>query len=237
MNNKFNALLTLDLQKFAEGQSEEQPEVSEVETIVEPVETTTQEKLLSQSEFEEALKKRLERERKKYADYEEIKAKASEYEAQLEAKRQSELTEVELAKEQAKKFEEQLNELNSQLAEERSKAQKDKIRYEFTKLATNANIIDIDAAIALSDLSTVDIDENGQVVGVDDVIKTLVESKPYLVGKKTTQAIGQATNNGTIGYVDKSAEQLLNEAMLKARKSGKHEDQMAYVSLKRQLQK
>src|SRR5690606_38710454 len=104
------------------------------------------------------------------------------------------LSEVEKAREQARKFEEQLTSLTAQLEAERTKAQQQAIKNEFIKVASGANIIDIDAAIALSDLSAVAIGDDGAVVGVDDVIKTLVENKPYLVAKKTTQPIGSATN-------------------------------------------
>src|SRR5690606_4533293 len=161
MNNEL--LLPLDLQYFADEQPPvdgaetnpvaEVPAETKVESSEAPAET--QEKLLTQAEFEEALKKRLERERKKFADYDELKTKASEYEAQLEEKRLSELSEVEKAQEQARKFEEQLTSLTAQLEAERTKAQQQAIKNEFIKVASGANIIDIDAAIALSDLSAV----------------------------------------------------------------------------------
>jgi len=243
MNNEL--LLPLDLQYFADEQppvdgaetnpAAEVPAETKVESSETPAET--QEKLLTQAEFEEALKKRLERERKKFADYDELKTKASEYEAQLEAKRLSELSEVEKAQEQARKFEEQLTSLTAQLEAERIKAQQQAIKNEFIKVASGANIIDFDGALKLSDLSAVSVDENGAVVGVDDVIKTLVENKPYLVAKKTTQPIGSATNSGTSKYVDKSADQLLAEAAQKARKSGRVEDRVAFDKLKRELGK
>jgi len=243
-----NLLLPLNLQYFADEQppvdgAETNP-VAEVpaETKVESSEapSETQEKLLTQAEFEEALKKRLERERKKfekYSDYDDLKKKLSEYEQQAEEKRLSELSEVEKAQELASKYEAELNDLKAALDAERTKAQEQAIKNEFIKVASGANIIDIEAAIALSDLSAVAIGDDGAVVGVDDVIKTLVENKPYLVAKKTTQPIGSATNSGTSKYVDKSADQLLAEAAQKARKSGRVEDRVAFDKLKRELGK
>src|SRR5690554_1385394 len=183
LHNEFNALLTLDIQFFAgdgEHTSVEPTEPAEPQPA-EPTPTEPQEKLLTQAEFEEALKKRLERERKKFADYDEIKAKADEYAQLLEEKRLSELSEVEKAQEQAKQFEAKVQELTAQLEAERTKAQQQAIKNEFIKVASSANIIDIDAAIALSDLSAVEIGEDGKVNGIDDVVKTLVENKPYLV--------------------------------------------------------
>lgn len=240
MNNEFNAFLPLDLQFFAEEQPAETnpvdttPAETKVDASDMPAETP---KTFTQAELDEIVAKRLERDRKKYADYDDLKSKASEYEAKLESQRLAELSEVEKAQELAQKFEAQLTELNGQLEAERTKAQQDKIRFEFTKVATSANIIDIDGALKLSDLSAVSIDENGVVVGMDDVIKTLVEHKPYMVAKKQTQPIGQPSNQGTAQYHDKPAEQLLDEAKAKARKSGRIEDRVAYDKLKRELSK
>ena len=239
-----NLLLPLDLQYFAEeqppvGGAETNP-VAEVpaETKVESSDTPTETpKTFTQAELDEILTKRIERERKKYADYDEIKTKASEYEAQLEAQRLAELSEVEKAQEQAKKFEEQLQQLTAQLEAERTKAQQQAIKNEFIKVASGANIIDIDAAIALSDLSAVTIGEDGAVVGVDDVVKTLVEHKPYLVAKKQAPTIGASTNVSGGQQADKTAEQLLVEAAEKARKSGTLADKVAYAQLKKQLGK
>lgn len=207
MNKIFNALLTLDLQYFAtdgegtgaDSANETNPNGQEpAETQVESSETqSTDEKTFTQAQLDELIAKRIERERKKFADYDELKTKLSEFETKAEEQRQAELSEVEKAQEQAKKFEEQYKELAAQLEAERTKAQQDKIRFEFTKVASSANIIDIDAAIALSDLSAVTIDEGGKVVGVDDVISALVENKPYLVAqKKQSQPIGTSTNGG-----------------------------------------
>ncbi|SER87458.1 hypothetical protein [Psychrobacillus sp. OK032] len=230
-----NDLLTLNLQYF----SEEPPaEPTEPVAPVEPQEPTEPptEKLLTQAEFEEALKKRLERERKKYEGFDELKTKASEYEALLEEKRLAELSEKERAEALAKKFEEEKNELTAQLEAIRKQAESEKIRNEFNKVATGANVAYLDDAIALADLSAVTIDEDGKVVGMDDVVKALVDNKPFLVGKKAQQPIGQATNGNT-DVADKTADQLLSDAAELARKTGRQEHRVAYAKLKKQLGK
>jgi len=202
MHNLFNALLTLDLQFFAEGDENPTPETTpngeaHTEAKGEQSETPVKTVTMTQDELNALIIKEKGRVKSKYADYDELKAKAAEYEAKLEEQRQADMTETQKAQEQAKKFEEQYKELAAQLEAERTKAQQDKIRFEFTKVASSANIIDIDAAIALSDLSAVTIDEGGKVVGVDDVISALVENKPYLVAqKKQSQPIGTSTNGG-----------------------------------------
>lgn len=243
--NEFNALIPLDIQFFAG----ETPPADQDETIpsgqpsdepnLDASDNDKSEKVKSftQAELDDILAKRIERERKKYADYDELKTKASEYEAKLQAQREAEMSEIEKAQEQAKQFEDQLSTLTAQLEAERTKAQQDKIRFEFTKVASSANIIDVDAAIALSDLSAVSIDDDGKVVGVDDVVKALVENKPYLVAKKQTQPIGTATNGGGQQYHDKPAEQVLEELRLKARKSGRIEDRVAFDKARKQYGK
>lgn len=242
--NLHNAFLPLNLQFFAAEGETETPEANpdgqqSAETQVESSDSADkqQEKMLTQAEFEEALKKRLERERKKFADYDELKAKADEYAAELEAKRQAELTETERAQELAKQFEEEKNALTAQLEALRKQSEQERIRNEFTKVASSANIEYIDDAIALADLSAVSIDEDGKVVGIDDVVNALVENKPFLVAKKQKQPIGTATNGGTGGQSEKAAEQLLAEAAEKARTSGTLADKVAYAQLKKQLGK
>ncbi|MGY3188800.1 phage scaffolding protein [Lysinibacillus sp. TE18511] len=240
MITQFNALLTLNLQYFAEGSEHEAPETnpdgqSFAETQVEAPESA--EKTFTQSQLDELIAKRIARVEKKYEGFDDLKSKLSEYESKAEEQRQAELSDVQKAQEQAKQFEDQLATLTAQLETERANTRQQAIKNEFIKVASSANIIDIDAAMALSDLSAVEIGEDGKVNGVDDVIKTLVENKPYLVAKKQTQPIGAATNGGSGGQSEKTAEQLLADAWEKAHKSGTLKDKAAYAQLKKQLGK
>lgn len=234
-------LLPLNLQYFAEEapsepanqpqdeQSSDKVDVAEPDT---PKDESTA-KSYTQEEINDIIAKRLERERKKFADYDEIKTKASEYEAKLEEQRLAELSEKERAEELAKKFEEEKKALEAQLDAIKAQAEQEKIRNEFTKVASSAGITYLDDALALSDLSAVSI-EDGKVVGVDDVVKALVENKPFLVGKAQPKPIGEATNNAQ-ARPDKTAEQLLAELADKVRKTGRTEDRVAYAKMKKQL--
>ncbi|ASN68092.1 putative scaffold protein [uncultured Caudovirales phage] len=240
MITQFNALLTLNLQFFAGEGEQETPETNPdgqqpAETKVESPEIP--EKTFTQTQLDELIAKRIARVEKKYEGFDDLKAKLATFESQAEEQRQSELSDVQKAQEQAKQFEDQLATLTAQLESERNNSRQQAIKNEFIKAASSANIIDIDAAMALSDLSAVDIGEDGKVNGVDDVIKTLVEHKPYLVAKKQTQPIGTATNGGSGGQSEKTAEQLLADAAEKARKSGQPKDRAAYAQLKKQLGK
>lgn len=242
-----NLLLPLNLQFFAETDgSETQQDAPQVEETPEnavespteaPKTAENEQKTFTQAELEEIIAKRLERERKKFADYEDVKTKASEYEQKLEEQRLAELTEKERAEELAKKYEAEKQELAAQLEAIRKEAEAEKVRNAFTKAATSAGIEYVDDAIALSDLNAITIDENGGINGLDEIITGLVENKPFLLAqKKAPQAIGnpaQAANS----IADKTAEQLLKEAADKARKTGRPEDRVAYAKLKKQLGK
>ncbi|MNU00783.1 hypothetical protein D3C72_2440070 [compost metagenome] len=71
-----------------------------------------------------------------------------------------------------------------------------------------------------------------------DVIKALVEAKPYLAeaSKKEPRQVGGPTG-GNDPKPDKTKEQLLAEAADKARRTGRIEDRMAYAALKEELNK
>lgn len=240
MINDFNALLTLNIQYFAEGGELEAPETnpdgqSSAETQVESPESA--QKTFTQAELDEIIAKRIARVEKKYEGFDDLKTKLSEYESQAEEKRQSELTDLQKAQEQAQQFEAKVQELTAQLEAERTKSQDQALKATYKQVASSFGIVDVEAALILSDLSAVSFDENGEVIGVEDAVKKLVEHKPYLVAKKQTQPIGAATNGGSSGQSEKTAEQLLADALEKAQKSGSIKDRVAYAQLKKRLDK
>jgi len=178
----------------------EQVEVAQTE---QQVEQQTETKTFTQAELDEIVEKRIQREKKKldkYADYDDIKTKASEYEKLLEEKRMSELSEKERLEEIAKKHEEEKQSLAQQLDSLRKQAEQEKIVNAFIKAAPGVNIPTdrIDAALKLADLSAVQI-EDGTVNGVEDVLATLVDQYSFLVGeeKKPQREIGEPSNSGT----------------------------------------
>jgi hypothetical protein len=213
----------------------EQPTVEQTE---QPEETA---KTFTQAELDKIVADRIARERKKiekFADYDELKTKASEYEKALEEKRLDELSAQERAEEIAKKFEVERNEYAKQLEDLKSQAQREKVVNAFIKAAPGVNIPSdrIDAALKLADLSAVTVGENG-VEGLEDVMGTLVEQYSFLAEtRKPQKAIGEATNSPK-DTTDKTSEQLLREAAEKAKRSQKIEDKIAYAALKAQLSK
>lgn len=230
-------LLPLNLQLFAEDGGEGDPTPAEAgkppEESAEPVKTFTQE------EIDKIVADRIGRERKKFADYDEIKTKASEYEKALEEKRLAELSAQERAEELAKKYESERNDYANKLKEYQSKVERQQVVNEFIKAAPSVNIPSdrLDAALKLADLSAVTIGEDGAVAGLADVMRALVSQYNFLAEvKKPQKPIGESSNS----YQDtseKTAEQQLREAAEKARITGKIEDKMAYATLKAQLKR
>jgi hypothetical protein len=163
------------------------------------------------------------------ADYQE-KKKAE------EERKRAEMTELERYKADLEKALNERQTFEQELEKLRESIKQERIKNAFITAATNANIAYIDDAYRLADLSAVTIDDDGNVVGIEDVIKALVEHKPFLLAqaKKEPKPIGESTNAKS-DKSDKSAEQLLREAAEKARRTGRPEDLAAYAKLKREL--
>ncbi|WP_198546706.1 Clp protease ClpB [Alteribacter populi] len=212
--------------------------VNETQTVEEP-ETKPEEqaeaKTFTQDEVNALIADRLSREKKKYSDYESVKEKAERFEKEAEERRLAEMSEKERAEELAKKYETEKAEIAQQLEEFKSQVQREKVTNEFIKKAQAANIAYVDDALALADLSAVTV-EDGKVNGVDDVVQSLIENKPFLLAQKKAEAkeIGSPSNYDD-KQAEKTADQLLQEAAQKAKRSGKTEDLAAYQQLKREL--
>jgi hypothetical protein len=222
----------MNLQFFAEPTDPQDPPADPPKDPQDPPKEPV--KTFTQDDLDKIVADRIARERKKYGDYDDLKTKLSEFEKQAEERRLAELSEKERLEEIAKKHESEKLTLAQQLDEMRSAIQREKVVNEFIKIATSNNIQYIDDALKLADLSAVVI-EDGKVVGVEDVVKSLVDNKPFLVGTKTEpKQIGNASNPNPNANT-KTKEQMLQEAADKARKSGRIEDMQKYAALKMEL--
>ncbi|MCZ0829077.1 hypothetical protein O0547_27210 [Brevibacillus laterosporus] len=213
MTDAFKLLFPMNLQTFAEDNIEEQtpPTDDSVETP----------KTFTQEELDRIVADRVARERKKtekYADYDELKTKITEYERERDEKQRAEMSEIERWKTDFEKEVASKQALEQSVAEMEEKYRQEKIRNAFITAATSANIAHIDDAyiLASSDLSKVTIDESGNVVGVDSVIQSLVETKPFLIAqtKKEPSTIGGPSGYGNDTGV-KTLEAQLEEAKKK----------------------
>lgn len=195
------------------------------------------EKVFTQDEVNKLLAERVARANKKiekFADYDDIKSKLDEFLNQDEERKRAELTEIDRYKSDLEKIAGERDAITNQLTEWQSKFQKQAITNEFIKVASSLNVQYLDDAIKLADLSAVTVGEDGKVEGVEDIVKALVEHKPYLVAQKQPQKLGEPTG-GTKDTSDKTSEQLLADAAEKVKRTGRVEDRVAYAALKNQL--
>jgi hypothetical protein len=232
-----NDLLRLNLQYFADDNGDNN-DGNEPDTLNDNNNDDQQPKVktFTQDEVNELIMKRLERERKKYADYDDLKAQLEELRKVDEERKRAEMSEIERYKSDLEKALNERQTFEQELEKLRESVRQERIKNAFITAATSANIAYIDDAFRLADLSAVTIDEDGNVVGIEDAIKTLVEHKPFLLAqaKKEPKPIGESTNAKS-DKSDKSAEQILKEAAEKARRTGRPEDLAAYAKLKREL--
>jgi hypothetical protein len=206
-------------------------------TVVEPeskpeVKTVT----MTQAEFDAVIVREKGRVKSKFADYDDLKAKLEAYEKAKEESDRAELTEIERYKSDLEKIVGERDAFKNEITDWQSKFQKQAITNEFYKVATSLNVQYVDDAIKLADLSAVTVGEDGKVEGIEEIVKTLVENKPFLVAQKQPQKLGEPTS-GNKDTSDKTSEQILEDARLKAMRSGRAEDRVAYATLKQQLGK
>jgi DNA-binding helix-hairpin-helix protein with protein kinase domain len=235
---QLNDLLRLNLQFFADDNGGDNNNGSEPDIPNDNNNDDSQPKVktFTEDEVNEIIKKRLERERKKYADYDDLKSQLEELRKVDEERKRAEMSEIERYKADLEKALNERQTFEQELEKLRESVKQERIKNAFITAATSANIAYIDDAFRLADLSAVTIDEDGNVVGIEDAIKTLVEHKPFLLAqaKKEPKPIGESTNAKS-DKSDKSAEQILKEAAEKARRTGRPEDLAAYAKLKREL--
>lgn len=226
-------LLPLNLQFFSN--SEGSGETSSETTTETPIETNTEQpKTFTQDELNDIIEKRIQRERQKFADYDELKSKVDTFSKDQEERRIADLSEKERLEELLKKSEEEKQQTLQLYETVQNQLKQDKIANAFIKEATKNKVEYIDAALKLADLSSIEVTDEG-IKGIEELVKGLVESNPFLVKEaKTPRIIGEA-NNPNPAETQRTKEQLLAEAAERAKRTGKVEDKAAYAKLKVEL--
>lgn len=227
LKTSFTPLLNLDLQFFSEQDPEPNTQGNEDPTQSadpnaggsgnpegkqeEPVKKLE----FTQDEFDAIIKDRLNRALKKYDGFDELKTFKEEADQKAEEARKQTLTEIERAQEEAKTAAERAETLEQELATLRESNKKQQITNEFIKQAGAKNIAFVDDALVLaaSQLSQVEIGEDGKAQGVDAIVESLVTTKPFLLGaqKQEGKQIGGSTGPDPKDEV-KTLSQQLDEA-------------------------
>ena len=95
---------------------------------------------------------------------------------------------------ETEKLQKQLATLQSEHDNAIRAAQERTINYEVRLQAAQMGIVDPDAAAKLLDWSQIEYDDNGSPTNVNDLLKNLLKTRPYLAGKAQVQTSGGATN-------------------------------------------
>lgn len=143
-------------------------------------------KVLTQADVDRIVQERLTRERQKFADYDDLKSKATKLD-ELEQANKTELEKLLARAEAAEK----------QAAEAAERAKASTLRAAVVSAATAAGAVDPDAVLALINHDAVTIGDDGQVTGADEAVKALLASKPYLVGKTPVQGAADGGPRGS----------------------------------------
>jgi len=164
--------LPLSLQMFAEGGPELSPEA---EPRPEP--------MFTQTELIAKIANRLARERRKYADYNDLKKKLSEYETAEAERQKAAMTEQELLQAELDAAKKAMEAERAARKHDNERKNQTIIRTEFRVAALGVNIRAeaIDDAYTLADKTNFNVDDEGHVIGVKEALEELVASKPYLV--------------------------------------------------------
>ncbi|MGE6488507.1 phage scaffolding protein [Paenisporosarcina sp. NPDC076898] len=184
-------------------------------------------KTFTKAELEEIIKKRVARiKNEPPADYDELKSKLKEYE-------EKDLTEFDKIKQQLTDKESHAATLEKELNEMKAQQTKNQIVNAFKTAAKEAKIKYVDDAMKLIDMSAFTIGEDGKIEGLEDVVKTLAEEKPFLLSEESAE-IGTPSNPGNQDRTRTKA-QLLKEAGEQYKKTGRIQDLANYNKLKQEL--
>ena len=167
MSKTINVKFPLNLQLFAEGDPDPTPT---------PPADPMPVKAFTQEELDQVIADRIARERKKYADYDELKTKLSDFEREKEEREKEKMTVTErLEAEKAAALK----------AAEDARVERDKaltaanqrlIKAEFRTMARELNVRPdaLDDAYVLADLSSASVGDDGRINGVEEVLKGLI---------------------------------------------------------------
>lgn len=171
-------LLPLDLQTFSEEvpEGEEKPTPAEAEKLTD----TPAEKTFSQAELEEILAKRLKREKEKQAELDAKLKRLEEFEKAEEERKKAEMSEAERLKAEKEEAAKKAEEATEQAKKAQESANQRILNTEIRSVARALNANDPADVLALLDKSGIEMDDEGNVVGVEEAVKSLKEAKPWM---------------------------------------------------------
>lgn len=190
-------------------------------------------KQFTQKQIDEMIIAAKQQVKKKFADYDEVKAKAEELEKAQEEAKLAEMDELERTKTSLTKKDEELAKLQKQVADMELSQKRTTVMSAFETAALGANI----PAKYLADAKVLaGVSEETDVEKIEELVTKLVAAKPFLVEAKAPQQkqIGDPSNS-VPKVNEKTNAELLAEAAAKAKRTQRMEDKLEYVNLKAKL--
>jgi hypothetical protein len=198
-------------------------------------------KKFTQEEVNKLLAERVARANKKlekYADYDEVKMRLTEFEKFEEERKKAEMTVQERLEAEKAEADKKAHEAEERANKALEQANKRLLKAEFRLLAKELGVRKdaLDDAFVLADMTSVEVDEDGNVQGVKEALETLKKSKAYLFGGVDYADPSPGQYEAKRGEATQDqAKRKLQELADKAKKTGRIEDKIAYASFKKEL--
>ncbi|MCW4656959.1 hypothetical protein OOG41_26820 [Bacillus sp. AS_5] len=188
---------------------------------------------LKQSELDALIVRNKNKVKEKFADYDELKAKAEAADQAAEEARLAKLDELEKAREITAKKDEEIAAAQARIVA-LEKADRDmKVTNAFNAAAKAANIPEeyLQDARMLAG-----VNDETEVEKIAEIVEKLAKDRPYLVKEKEVKQkeIGGASN-GAKKPLEKTDEQILEELAANVRRYGRIEDKVKYAQMKKKL--
>lgn len=166
--------------------ADEQQEPTEEQEQETPEQETPEAKGFSQEDVDRIVKQRLERERARYADYDDLKQAADE----LQKLRDAELSEVERRDKRIADLEQKIQDAEAAATARELEINERLIRAEVRAAAAKLGFVNPEDAYGLADLADVTVQEDSTVKGIDKALKDLAKDKPYLLSGDGQGGVG-----------------------------------------------
>ncbi|WP_418041118.1 scaffolding protein [Paenibacillus xylanilyticus] len=226
-----NVKYPMNLQLFAD--EDPNPEV----TPQEPPADSQPTKTFTQEDVDRMIADRLGRERKKYGDYDDLKTKLTALEEAEEERKKADMSVAERLEAEKAAAIQVAEDAKAELSKTISAANQRLINAEFRDVARELKLRPdaLKSALKLVDLSAVEVDEEGNVKGLEDAVKALIEDNPYMVEQAPVEPRTIGAPSGGEAKPAKTKEQILAEAKAKASENPTPEVIAKFTQLKREL--
>lgn len=135
---------------------------------------------MTQAELDALIGREKGRATKKFADYDELKAERDRLKAEEDTRKSAELTETQRLQADKENAERDTATAKDDAKKAKESADRRVIDAEIRSIARSLNAADANDVLALVSKAGVEIDDEGNVTGVEEAVKALKEAKPHL---------------------------------------------------------